>query len=151
VFTRAGTVWTQQQHLTAGDAAAFDQFGHSVALSSDGTTAIVGSWNDSVGASYQGSAYVFTRSGVTWTQQQQLTAADAATFDYFGGAVGISSDGNTAIVGALGDLVNSPTQGRGAAYVFTALRHRVGTASEAPYTERGAADGPFRPFCHDIG
>ncbi len=32
----------------------------------------------------QGSAYVFTRSGTTWSQQAKLTAADGAACDYFG-------------------------------------------------------------------
>ena len=111
VFTRSGSTWTQQQKLVAGDAAASDWFGWSVSLSSDGNTALVGAHYKS----YQtGAAYVFTRSGSTWTQQQKLVAGDAATSDAFGYSVSISSDGNTALVGA-SDKVSF----RGAAYVFT--------------------------------
>jgi len=57
---------------------------------------------------------VFTRSGAAWTQQQKLTASDGAATDRFGISVGLSSDGNTALVGACCKNSN-----RGAAYVFT--------------------------------
>ena len=75
MFTRSGATWTQQQKLTASDAADNDFFGSSVGLSSDGNTALVGAHDKNSG---QGAAYVFTRSGATWTQQQELTASDAA-------------------------------------------------------------------------
>ena len=111
IFTRSGTIWTQQQTLTASDAAASDYFGQSVSISSDGSTAIVGAWGKS---SYTGAAYIFTRSGSTWTQQQKLTASNAAGGDYFGGSVSLTSDGSTALIGAA--YKSSLT---GAAYVFT--------------------------------
>ena len=99
VFTRSGTTWTQQAKLTASDGAADDYFGYSVALSGD--TALVGAYWDDVGANYdQGSAYVFTRSGTTWTQQAKLTASDGAAGDHFGHSVALSGD--TALVGATG-------------------------------------------------
>ena len=50
-----------------------DDFGYSVGLSSDGNTALVGARFENP----SGAAYVFTRSGATWTQQQKLTASDA--------------------------------------------------------------------------
>ncbi|MBS1795246.1 MAG: FG-GAP repeat protein [Acidobacteria bacterium] len=115
VFTRAGTVWTQQAQLTAADGAAADRFGNAVALSGD--TALVGASLDDVGATgNQGSAYVFTRSGTVWTQQAQLVAADGAAGDYFGNAVALSGD--TALVGAYADDVAASSD-LGAAYVFT--------------------------------
>ena len=103
VFTRSGTTWTQQGQLTASDGAELDLFGVSVALSGD--TALVGAFLDDVGAnSYQGSAYVFTRSGTTWSQQGQLTASDGAAGDLFGISVALSGD--TALVGAFLDDVD---------------------------------------------
>ena len=82
VFTRTGTVWSQQAKLIAGDAAAGDRFGISVAIS--GNTAVVGAWlDDGVGAD-SGSAYVFARNGTVWTQQAKLTAGDTAGGDQFG-------------------------------------------------------------------
>ncbi len=105
----------QQQKLTASDAAAGDNFGHTVSF--DGDTAIVGAWReDNSGGVDAGAAYVFTRSGVVWTQQQKLTAADAAADDGFGFSVSVSGD--TALIGSI-MANNSSGQNAGAAYVFT--------------------------------
>ncbi|MDV7390622.1 FG-GAP repeat protein, partial [Arthrospira platensis SPKY1] len=38
IFTRSGSTWTQQAKLLASDYASNEQFGYSVALSSDGNT-----------------------------------------------------------------------------------------------------------------
>ena len=61
---------------TAADAAASDALGRSVAL--DGDTALVGApWDDDAG-DLSGAAYVFVRSGTTWSQQARLLASDSA-------------------------------------------------------------------------
>ena len=113
IFTRSGSTWTQQQKLTASDAAMADHFGYSAAISGD--TAIVGAVADDDGGSMSGSAYIFTRSGSIWNQQQKLTAADDAGNDWFGNSVSISGD--TAIVGA---FQNDDAGGdSGSAYIFT--------------------------------
>ena len=108
VFTSASGSWSLQQELTASDGA---DFGSSVALSSDGTTALIGSlgWNDS-----QGAAYVFTSASGSWSLHQELTASDGAAGDNFGSSVALVSDGKIALVGAY-----DHNQGAGAAYVFT--------------------------------
>ena len=98
VFVRNGTSWTQQAKLTASDAAAGDQFGFAVSISGD--TAVVGAFGNDDAGSNSGSAYVFVRSGTSWTQQAKLTASDAAAGDGFGVPVSISGD--TAVVGAAG-------------------------------------------------
>jgi hypothetical protein len=114
VFFRTGTAWTLQQKLTASDGAENDGFGVSVAI--DGDTIIVGAWHDNVGINIgQGSAYVFTRSGTTWTEQQKLLASDGLETDNFGKSVAI--DGNTAIIGAPQDDVDNHGES-GSAYVF---------------------------------
>ncbi|MGI9106459.1 MAG: hypothetical protein ACR2G4_09440 [Pyrinomonadaceae bacterium] len=115
VFVRNNGVWTEQQRLQASDAAFFDDFGISVAIS--GETAVVGAYlDDNSGGQDAGSAYVFTRSNGVWTQQQRLQASDAARADLFGNSVSVSGD--TAIVGAFGDD-NSGGFNAGSAYVFT--------------------------------
>ncbi len=114
VFTRSGTSWSQQAQLTAGDGAAGDVFGYSVALAGD--TALVGAYGNGIGANaLQGSAYVFTRSGASWSQQAQLTAGDGAAGDYFGYSVALAGD--TALVGAVTDDVGAAVN-QGSAYVF---------------------------------
>jgi len=102
----------QGAKLTGGGEAGSGEFGSSVALSADGNTALVGAPGDGGGV---GAAWVFTRSGSTWTQQgEKLTGAPEASAARFGGSVSLSEDGNTALVGAPGD------SGRvGAAWVFT--------------------------------
>ena len=65
VFVRSGTTWSEQAKLIASDAAVLDWFGSEVALSGD--TALVGAmWDDDAGTE-SGSAYVFVRSGTTWS------------------------------------------------------------------------------------
>lgn len=114
IFTRSGGIWTEQQRLQASDAAEGDNFGHSVSLSGD--SVIIGAWqDDNAGGNAAGSAYVFTRSGGVWTQEQKLIASDASGLDFFGTSVSLSGD--TAIVGA--SLNDSAGNDAGAAYVFT--------------------------------
>ena len=98
--------------LLAGDAAAFDRFGFSVALSGD--TALVGARYDDDAGTSSGSAYIFTRSGSSWTQQAKLTASDAAAGDEFGASVALSGD--TALVGANRD--DDAGSDAGSAYIF---------------------------------
>jgi len=112
VFVRSGERWVQQAKLVASDGEVDDQFGISVAL--DGDTALVGApFNDDAGPS-TGSAYVFVRSGTTWTQQAKITVIDWASGDEFGYSVSLS--GETALIGARGYHHDS-----GTAYVFVRL------------------------------
>jgi FG-GAP repeat len=96
---------SRQATLTASDRAKHDNFGWSVALS--GSTAVVGADAKNSGT---GAAYVFTRSGSTWTQQAKLTVSGGGN-DFFGNSVTLS--GTTAVVGAYGRKSFT-----GAAYVF---------------------------------
>ena len=113
--------WIQQQELTAADGARGDVFGYSAAVS--GQTVIIGAAGKTIGNnSGQGAAYVFTCFGTpcTWTQQQELTAADGARDDEFGNSIAVS--GNTAIIGAWGRnslFLPEAVAPQGAAYVFT--------------------------------
>ncbi len=113
VFVRSGSTWSQQAELTAADGGAWDAFGEAVALS--GSTAVIGAPSHNSDA---GAAYVFVQSGVSWSQEDELTAADGASGDYFGSSVSVSSapvslSRSTVVVGA--PSKNSST---GAAYVF---------------------------------
>ena len=129
VFVRTGDTWTQQAFLKADNAQLNDEFGISVAISGD--TIVVGAWNedgnDVDNSAYNsGAAYVFTRSGTTWSQQAFLKASNPDTNDYFGRVVAIS--GNTIVVGSYfensnattvnGDGANNSAENAGAAYVY---------------------------------
>ena len=111
VFARNGATWSQQAKLVDSSAAGDVLQGWSVALSGDGNTAIVGGPNDDS----NGAAWVFTRSGGTWTQQAKLVGIGATGNATQGRSVALSADGNTALVG--GDHDNG---GAGAAWVFVA-------------------------------
>lgn len=140
VFQRSGTQWTQQAYLKASNTEAGDFFGWSVAVSGD--TIVVGALaedssgtgvnpalNDNNGTN-SGAAYVFVRSGVTWTQQAVIKASNTGINDAFGF---VALDGDTLVIGAPGeDSASTSINGRedldtapssGAAYVFT----RTGT------------------------
>ncbi len=113
VFVRNGGAWMQQGSKLVGTGAigAASQ-GSSVALNADGNTAIIGGAGDN---NSTGAAWVFTRSGNTWSQQGlKLVGTGAVGAAGQGNAVSISADGNTAIVGGSGD-----NSGVGAAWVFT--------------------------------
>src|ERR1022692_1821924 len=113
VYTRSGGVWYQQGGKLVGTGAVGRAYqGTSVALSSDGNTALVGGPND---YNNVGAAWVYTRSGGVWYQQGgKLVGTGAVGSAYQGTSVALSADGNTAIVGGFGD--NAIV---GAVWVFT--------------------------------
>jgi len=111
VFSRASGAWVQQAYVKASNAGSGDTFGIAVSLSDDGNTLAVGAQGESSGsiginsvpdesASLSGAAYVYTRSGNTWTQQAYVKSSNPDVFDFFGSAVALSGDGNTLAVGA---------------------------------------------------
>lgn len=109
IFSRSGETWTQEATLSASDTSgSFDNFGHAVALSADGETALIG---DPAENEDTGSAYVFTGSGSTWTQRAELTGSDVKKGWEFGTSVALSADAQTALIGA-------PSPSGGSAYVF---------------------------------
>ena len=124
VFTRSGGVWSQQGSKLVGSGAVGPaEQGSSVAISGDGNTAVVGGLNDNPGTTFPsaGAAWVFTRSGGVWSQQgSKLVGTGAIGNAAQGWSVGISGDGNTAVVGGPRDNSSSPdAYGAGAAWVFT--------------------------------
>src|SRR6266568_491754 len=98
VYTRSGATWTQQAYIKASNAEAGDQFGISVALSSNGNTLAVGAIGESSAvngidgnqadnsAPSAGAVYVFTRDVVTsvWSQQAYVKASNTGVADNFG-------------------------------------------------------------------
>lgn len=120
IFLRSGTNWTQQASITGASATGGDNFGHSVSI--DGAYAAVGAPHDDVGVNnWQGTAYVFIRSGVNWSQQDYVTIPSGTAIDVFGTSVGIS--GIQLIVGAPNDDIGGVTD-MGSVHVF----QRTGSA-----------------------
>lgn len=142
LFTRKNGVWAQQTEImiAGGASNANDYFGYTLALSSNGDTLAVGTPFESSGAKGingerndasqpdAGAVYVFTRANDTWAEQAYIKASNAEAYDYFGGSVSLSGDGNTLVIGAQGEAskavgVNGDEEDNsvgvaGAVYVF---------------------------------
>jgi hypothetical protein len=137
VYEFNGATWSSQGKLTAADGASFDRFGWSVGISNN--VVAVGARDDVTGVGINaGSAYIFTRSGATWTQARQLAPADAATGDRFGASVALNS--GQLVIGAAEKNLTSPT-GQGAAYYYT-----VAAATVCDFDGDGKTDvSVYRP------
>ena len=116
IFLRTGTSWAQEAKIVASDRAASDYFGWSVSISSDGSRVVVGAYAQDGGVTDAGAAYIFLRSGTSWTQEAKIVASDRAASDYFGMSVSISSDGSRVVVGAY--LQDGGVTDAGAAYIY---------------------------------
>ena len=112
IFKRDGTTWTEQAKINASDGAADDYFGYSVAISGD--YAVVGAYLDGGAGTDSGSAHIFKRDGIAWTEQTKITASDGTAEDYFGESVAIS--GSYAVAGAWGD--DDAGSASGSAYIY---------------------------------
>lgn len=112
VFENLPGGWTEQATLIGADTQAGDAFGLSVGLS--GNRAIVGAPFDDDSGTGSGAAYIFVRTGSSWTQEAKFGAFDGAALDQFGTTVTINGD--TAAVGAPGD--DDGGQASGSAYVY---------------------------------
>ena len=150
VYTRDGANWAQQAYVKASNAGGGDHFGSSVALSADGNTmAVAAYWESSAATGVNGdqadnsipnagAAYIFTRSGTTWTQQAYIKASNTGTAgvdgvqsdgDQYAFSLALSGDGNTLAVGALtedsnargfdGNGADDSATSAGAVYVYT--------------------------------
>ncbi len=159
VFVRSGTVWSQQTYLKASNPGVDDYFGIGVAIS--GETVVIGArFEDSNATGVNGvqsnnsavdsgAAYVFVRSGTTWSQHAYLKASNTGAGDQFGWSVAVSGD--IVVVGAwLEDSGSSGVNGNqssntaadsGAAYVFV----RSGTVwSQQAYLKASNTDADDR-------
>ncbi len=160
VFVHNGTAWIEQAYLKANNGHAEDQLGNAVAI--DGDTLVIGARNessrstgvngdtDNQDAQSAGAAYLFARSGSTWSQVAYLKASNTSAFDFFGDHVAIAGD--RVLVAATWEASSSPgidaSQGdnrainAGALYVFT----RVGTAWQQLAYVKSSNPGPDHYF-----
>src|SRR6266852_5220899 len=150
VFIRSGEGWSQQAYIKASNPGQGYKFGHVVSLSQDGNTLAVSAYYEASAAKgidgdqndnsipQAGAVYVFTRTGANWSQQAYIKASNAGEAavgdqlgdgDQFGFSIGLSADGNTLAVGAIGedsgakgingDQNDNSQPGSGAVYTFT--------------------------------
>lgn len=111
IHLRTGTTWTEQAMLIADDGEQGSFFGQTVAI--DESYAVVSAINHDIqNLAHVGKAYVFFRSGTTWTQQSHLVAGDISEGDYFGSSIALH--GAYVVIGAPSNY----DYGGGKAYVF---------------------------------
>ena len=165
VFVRSGATWTQQTYLKASNSGAEDWFGYAVAIDGDSVlvgapgeasnaTGVDGDGSDN-SAAFAGAAYVFTRSGVTWSQQAYLKASNSQAGDDFGWAVALA--GESALIGAPyedssatgvgGNGADNGAADAGAAYVFV----RSGAAWSQQAYLKASNSGAGDHFGHAVG
>ena len=112
---RSGSSWTQQAKLTASDGEATDRFGHCVRINENGSQIIVVAHLEDTGGSNRGSAYIFTRSGTSWSETAILrnnTSPVSGRME----AAAINANGNAIVTGVINNGVAGTNVG--AAYVY---------------------------------
>ncbi|CAK0905907.1 unnamed protein product [Prorocentrum cordatum] len=130
-----GTTGERLLKLVASDGAAGDQFGYSVAVSSDGARVVVGARGDDDQGSSSGSAYVFD--GTTGERLLKLVASDGAAEDEFGYSVAVSSDGARVVVGAIFDNDQGTSSGSAYVFDFTEATNETTTKTATTTTDTG--------------
>ena len=146
IFRRVGSTWIQEAYCKASNTGAGDQFGDSVALSSDGgrlVTAAVAEDSSATGldgnqadnaANEAGAVYVFSRAGSRWNQEAYVKASNTGAADQFGYKVAMSADGSSVAIAAAFEDGSGANQAddtaadAGAVYVFT--------RAAAPWTQQ---------------
>ena len=140
VFARAGSTWSQQAYVKAGNTGANDNFGLSVSLSNDGNIMAVGTVSESSNASgiggdqtdnsasVSGAVTVFRRMNSIWNQQAYVKASNTAANDSLGNSVSLSGNGDTLAAGANfeesnatgvgGNQSDNSAGGAGAVYLY---------------------------------
>lgn len=119
IYTRSGSVWTQETILTASDKAIGDSLGVSITMTSNGDRIAVGAQGrDTGGLVNSGAVYHYTRTGVTWTQESVLTALDKETEGLYGGGVALTGDGTYLAVSAHGMTISGVAKA-GKLYFYT--------------------------------
>jgi hypothetical protein len=122
VYTLSGATWSEQQQLTPSmdSGGVPPAWGSSVALSSNGNTALVGGPQD---YSSEGAVAVYTRSGSTWSNQYIVAPpsdeSNSTAGSSFGASVSLSADGSTALIGGQNDGFTNAGATPGAAWIYT--------------------------------
>ena len=119
IFVRSGTsTWNQQAKIQHSDSGYAHYFGERVSINHDGTIVICGA----IGVDYPypdaGAAYIFTRSGSTWTERSKIQAQDIGHADHFGRSLAMSGDGSMVLIGSQWSSVQGSYNNFGGAYLY---------------------------------
>ncbi len=109
VFDWDGSDWMQRGVDILGEEVG-DSWGNAISLSADGNILSAGASSNTGSGFLAGHARVFAWDGAAWIQQGMDLDAEAS-LDIFGGAVSLSGDGHTFIVGGFGNDGTAPSAG----------------------------------------
>ena len=146
IYRWNGSVWVEEQQLTASDGASKATFGSAVSVDCD--VVIVGAQYDDATGTDSGSAYIYRWNGATWVEAQKLTASDGTADYVFGETVSVS--GNVIIVGAAGN--DDYGHSSGAAYIYR-WNGSIWVEEQKLTASDGAADDEFggtASVCGDV-
>jgi hypothetical protein len=140
VFVNTNGTWSQQAYIKSSNPHPNDLFGIRLTISTNGnvlaaTSMLQGGGGRGLNANQQdfsaeesGAAYVFTRTGTTWTQRAYLKAPNSDAYDEFGSGIALSGDGNTLAIAAWGEdggsagiggnMNDNSVRASGAVYVY---------------------------------
>jgi hypothetical protein len=159
MFSRQNTIWTPQAYIKASNTGANDLFGQRVVLSAAADTLAVGAPGESSNAASDesddsapsaGAAYVYVRSGKTWTHQAYIKSTSAQEDDLFGRTLELSASGDLLVVGAVGEdsaalgvsdgQFDDLLDAAGAAYVFVRADGEWAQQAQIKASNTGAGD-----------
>lgn len=165
VFVYDGLFWNQQAYIKSSNSEAGDEFGRAVSISGD--TMVVTSFGEDSNANTingdennnltadSGAAYVFTRTGTTWTQEAYIKPFNTGVEDRFGMSVALSGD--ILVVGAShedsasteinGNHLDNGAPDAGAAYIF----RRTGTSWQQEAYLKASNTSPGDLFGLSVG
>jgi len=109
--------WQQQALLTHSTRASGDSFGIAIAINKTGDEVVIGASGDDDRGAQSGTAWIFTRSGSTWTEQQKLLPDDTPTSASFGIQVAMNYNGDTIAITSSQDNITQTESG--AVYIYT--------------------------------
>ena len=115
VYTRSGNTWTEQAAITASDNNSSGNFGRRLKINSNGNYIVAG--DTTIPSTQYGTAYIFARSGSTWSEQAKIThPGSSSDYDRFGTPGEINSDGTQALFGCNNEDDNGTNSGAVYAY-----------------------------------
>lgn len=125
IFTRSGNTYAYQTRLFPSDSTVDDGFGRTTSLNYDGSILVVGASQINTG---NGAAYVFNRTGSSWSETQKIISPKSTIGDQFGESVSISSDASALIIGA--PFEDTGGNNRGSAFIYFNINNNFYYAQE---------------------
>ena len=117
VFLPEWNTLSQTQQVVAGSPSQNAEFGSSIAFSEDGDYLLIGAKGDRSSGSWTGRVWAYSRSGNTWTNNQNFIPPNITNNDNFGYSLDITGN-STAVIGGRAETVGGVADA-GAAHIYT--------------------------------